>query len=156
MHDLDMVDARILLARDSSPEASIMEIAAALGISRNTVHIRLKRLSVDLMRPSSVAVPPAAVGRPLLAFVAMSVSQQQIESIYAAILAIPEVLEAHTTTGNSDLILRVVARDTADLHRVTQRIQLTRGVQRTSTSIATTEVIPYRTSPLLHQLATGA
>ncbi|WEH19882.1 Lrp/AsnC family transcriptional regulator [Streptomyces sp. VNUA24] len=156
MHSLDAVDARILLALDSSPEASLIEIAARLGVSRNTVHARLKRLrdSGALGAPSG-RLPAAALGRPLLAFVTLSVAQQQIDSVYAAIGAIPEVVEAHTMTGDADLMLRVVARDTVDLHRVTQRVQLVPGVQRSSTSIATTEVIPHRMSLLLHRLAAG-
>ncbi|MDI3403282.1 Lrp/AsnC family transcriptional regulator [Streptomyces cavernicola] len=155
MHSLDAVDARILLARDSSPEASLIEIGARLGVSRNTVHARLKRLrdSGALDTPSA-SLSPAAVGRPLLAFVSLSVSQQQIDSVHTAIGAIPEVVEAHTMTGDADLMLRVVARDTVDLHRITQAIQLAPGVQRSSTSIATTEVIPHRMSLLLHRLAT--
>jgi DNA-binding Lrp family transcriptional regulator len=100
-------------------------------------------------------VTPAALDRHLLAFMTLSVSQQEIDSVYAAIRSIPEVIEAHTTTGDADILLRVIARDTVDLHRVTQSIQSAPGVQRSSTSIATTEVIPQRMSLLLHRLATG-
>ncbi|KQP68059.1 AsnC family transcriptional regulator [Microbacterium sp. Leaf288] len=155
MYSLDAVDARILLARDSSREASLIEISSRLGISRNTVYARLKRLGEGgALGPPSGALAPAAVGRPLLAFVTLSVSQQEIDSVYAAIRAIPEVVEAHTTTGDADVMLRVVARDTVDLHRITQRIQLAPGVQRSSTSIATTEVVPHRMGLLLRELAT--
>ena len=52
--------------------------------------------------------------------------------------------------GAYDLI---VARDPIDLHRITQGIQLAPGVQRSSTSIATTEVIAHRMSALLQELA---
>lgn len=154
MYSLDTIDARILLARDSSPDASLIEIASSLGLSRNTVHARLRRLrDAGAFGPPSAGLSPTALGRPLLAFVTLSVSQQQIDSVYAAIAAIPEVIEAHTATGDADLMLRVVARDTVDLHRVTQSIQLAPGVQRSSTSIATTEVIPLRMSSLLHRVA---
>ncbi|HRN30373.1 MAG TPA: Lrp/AsnC family transcriptional regulator, partial [Terrimesophilobacter sp.] len=124
---------------------------------RNTVHARLKRLREHgALGTPSAALVPSSLGRPLLAFVTVSVSQQVIATTHAALAAIPEVVEAHTTTGDSDLMLRVVARDTADLHRVTQSIQLAPGVQRSSTSVATTEFIPQRMSPLLEQLAAQA
>lgn len=154
MYTLDAVDARILLARDESPDASLIEIAARLGMSRNTVQARLKRLrdSGSLGVPSSSVLPEAA-GRPLLAFVTVSVAQQSIDSVYASLASIPEVIEAHTTTGEADLMLRVAARDTVDLHRITQAIQLSPGVNRSSTSIATTEVIAPRMSSLLTVLA---
>lgn len=153
MHRLDATDARILMARDASQDASLVELAHRLGVSRNTVHARLRRLrDADALGPPSSALRPTALGRPLLAFVTLSVSQQTIDSVYAVIAAIPEVVEAHTT-GDSDLMLRVVARDTVDLHRITQRIQLAPGVQRSSTSIATTEVIGHQVSLLLQELA---
>jgi len=154
MHSLDAVGARILLAKDSFEDASLIELGKRLGLSRNTIHARLKKIrEANALGTASAALSPASLGRPLLAFVTLSVSQQSIDSVYAAITAIPEVVEAHTTTGDGDLMLRVVAQDTIDLHRITQRIQLAPGVQRSSTSIATTEVIARRMSPLLRQLA---
>lgn len=157
MVTIDATDAKILLARDAAPDASLIDIASRLGVSRNTVHARLKRIrDADSFRASSAALVPSAIDRPLLAFVSVSVSQQEIGAVYAAIAAIPEVIEAHTVTGDSDLMLRVVARDTVDLHRVTQSIQSSPGVHRSSTSIATTEVIGPRMAPLLQQRATGS
>lgn len=151
MHILDAVDAQILLARDGAHDVSLIEVGTQLGISRNTVHARLRRLrDGGAFRAPSTTLVPASVGRPLLAFVTLSVAQQEIYSVYAALESIPEVIEAHTTTGDADLMVRVVARDTVDLHRITQSIQSAPGVHRSSTSIATTEVIPYRISPLLH------
>ncbi|MGC2940994.1 MULTISPECIES: Lrp/AsnC family transcriptional regulator [unclassified Brevibacterium] len=127
-----------------------------LGLSRNTVHARLKRLRrTGALGSPSATLSPSSLERPLIAFVTLSVSQQLIDSVYEAIAGIPEVIEAHTTTGEADLMLRVIARDTVDLHRITQSIQLAPGVQRSSTCVATTEVISYRMSPLLDQLATG-
>lgn len=154
MNTLDALDARILLARDRAPDLPLIDLAHQLGISRNTVHARLRRLREggQLGAPSA-SVPPEAVGHPVLAFVTLEVSQRGIDSVYAGIAALPEVLEVHTTTGSSDLLLRVVARDTVALHRTTQALQAIDGVDRRNTMIATTEVVPYRMAPLLHQLA---
>ncbi|GMA28395.1 Lrp/AsnC family transcriptional regulator [Arenivirga flava] len=153
MHTLDALDASILLERDATPEATVLEIARRLQISRNTVHSRLRRLreSGALGAPSS-ALLAQHIARPLVAFVTVSVAQQHIDGTVAALRAIPEVLEAHTITGDADMMLRVAAADTADLHRITQRIQLAPGVRRSSTSIATTEVVARRVVPLLERL----
>ena len=154
MYTLDAVDARILLARDSAQEASLIELGNRLGLSRNTVHARLKRLrQTSALGSPSATLSPSSLERPLIAFVTLSVSQQLIDSVYDTISGIPEIVEAHTTTGDADLMLRVVARDTVDLHRITQSIQMAPGVQRSSTCVATTEVIPYRMSSLLEDLA---
>ncbi len=61
----------------------------------------------------------------------------------------------HYTTGDADLLAQVVAKDTADLHRVTKAILAIDGVDRTSTAISLAEVIPYRPRALLTRLADG-
>lgn len=154
MYSLDAIDARILLARDGAQDAPLIELGNRLGLSRNTIHARLKRLrqTAALGAPSST-LSPESLGRPLIAFVSLSVSQQSVDSVYATLEAIPEVVEAYTTTGDADVMLRVIARDTVDLHRITQGIQAAPGVERSSTTIATTEVIPYRMSSLLQKIA---
>ena len=157
MRILDAIDARILLAQEAPRDRSLLEIAAALHLSRNTVQARLKRLRDEgVLAAPSQRISTTALGRPLLAFITLSVAQPHIDAVYAAITAIPEVVEAHTVTGEADLMVRVVATDTTDLHRVTQAIQLAPGVLRSNTSIATTEVIPHRVTGLLRQLARDA
>ena len=71
------------------------------------------------------------------------------DPVAAHLTAIPEVLEAHTITGSSDLLCRVVARTNADLQRVIDEIVAYEGIQRASTAIALAEQIPYRTLPLV-------
>ncbi|WP_328675273.1 Lrp/AsnC ligand binding domain-containing protein [Streptomyces sp. NBC_00343] len=83
----------------------------------------------------------------------LSVSQAEPESVHEGLLDLPEVIEVHYTTGDADLLAHVVAKDTADLHRVTKAILAIDGVDRTSTAISLAEVIPYRPRALLHRLA---
>ena len=71
----------------------------------------------------------------------------------AHLSAIPEVLEAHTITGSSDLLCRIVARSNADLQRVLDGIVSYEGIRRASTVIALAEQIPYRTLPLVNSAA---
>ena len=62
---------------------------------------------------------------------------------------IPEVLEAHATTGADDLHCRVVARSNDHLQQVLNRILEVQGINRTTTVIALSEQIPYRVTPLV-------
>src|SRR5690625_4881631 len=112
MHSLDAVDARILLAKDSFEDASLIELGKRLGLSRNTIHARLKKIrEANALGTASVALSPASLGRPLLAFVTLSVSQQSIDSVDAASTAIPGGVEAHTTTGGGERKARLVATE---------------------------------------------
>ncbi|MEI4271516.1 Lrp/AsnC family transcriptional regulator [Klenkia sp. LSe6-5] len=155
MHTLDATDARILLALDDDPQASTMALATRLGLARNTVHARLRRLEDDgPLREPSRRVDITALGRTLLAFMTLSVSQRDAQAETAAALAaIPEVVEVLATTGDADLLARVVAVDTADLYRITELVLAAPGVERASTSIALVEVVPLRIAPLLEQRA---
>jgi len=70
-------------------------------------------------------------------------------------MALPEVIEMHATTGDADLLAKVVARDTAHLHEVTTSMLKIPGVQRSSTAISLAEHLPTRLRPLLVRAAEG-
>ncbi len=63
--------------------------------------------------------------------------------------AIPQVLEAHTTTGDGDLLCRVVARDTTDLQAVLDRVVASPDVRRTSSVVALSTPLELDVSRLL-------
>lgn len=151
---LDATDARILAALDDDPHATVLGLSRALGLARNTVHARLRRLeSGDALGPVTRRVRPSALGYPLVAFIEIEISQGMMRDAHSAISAIPEVVEAHATTGGADLLIKVLARDTADLHRLTNMLLDIPGVQRTNTAVSLDEVIPPRLAPLLDRLS---
>jgi len=155
MEVIDALDARIILALDDDPDATILALSRALGIARNTVHARLRRLAAEgALKPFSQRLDLAALGYELLAFISLSVSQTD-PGIVTGLLRLPEVISAHYTTGDADILLQVVAKDTRDLHRVTNAILAIDGVTRTSTVISLHEAIPYRPHALL-RVAAGA
>ncbi|MGW1272872.1 Lrp/AsnC family transcriptional regulator, partial [Streptomyces sp. NPDC002491] len=150
MRNVDAVDARLLLALDADPQATTVALADRLGLARNTVQSRLKRLeeSGHLKEPSR-RVDPAALGYPLLALITLSISQRVGRPTREGILRIPEVVELLVTTGDADLLARVVARDTTDLHRITDRLLEVPGVVRSNTAIVLMELQPLSVRPLL-------
>jgi DNA-binding Lrp family transcriptional regulator len=153
MTSLDPTDARILLALDDDPQATVVALAERLGLARNTVHARLRRM--DSLGPHSRRVVPEALGYPLMALMTLSISQRDRSQAGALLGEIAEVIELLATTGDGDLLARVVARDTDDLHRVTEAILAVPGVVRTSTAIVLRRVEPLRLSPLLRRLASN-
>lgn len=153
---MDSLDARILLAVDDDPDATSLALAQRLGIARNTLHARLQRLRASgAVREYSRRVDPAALGRELVAFVSVALSQTGRHRATAALTGLPEVVEMHATSGEADLLLKVVARDTADLYRVTGQILDIPDVVRTSTVISLREEMPLRTRALIEQVARG-
>jgi len=152
---VDPLDARILLALDDDPDATILSLSRTLGIARNTVQARLKRLEVTALRSFGQRVDPAALGYPLVAFVSLSISQSSGDAAADHLGRMPEVIEIHATTGDADMLVRVVARDTAHLYRLTTAMLAVPGVQRSSTSISLAEQLPTRMRALLETVAEG-
>ncbi len=154
MRQLDRTDARIVRALDEDPLATVVALARRLDLARNTVQTRLRALEESgALQRVSTRVRPQAMGRPVIAFVTLRITQGDIEKITAELSRVPEILEMHATTGDGDILAKVVARDPADLHRITRRLLDAHSVVRTSTAMAVLELVPARTAPLLDELA---
>ncbi|GLY15263.1 putative transcriptional regulator, AsnC family protein [Kineosporia sp. NBRC 101677] len=154
MTPLDGTDARILLALDRNPQATVVALANDLGLARNTVQARLRRMETSgVLSSTSRRVEPEALGYPLMAFVTVTISQRMRDQANAALAGLPEIVELLATTGDGDMLARVVARDTADLNRVTESLLDMPGIVRTSTSIVLKKIHSLRMDLLLERLA---
>jgi DNA-binding Lrp family transcriptional regulator len=100
-------------------------------------------------------VDPAALGYPLTAFVTTQVTQRGLDEVAAALAAVPEVLHVDGLTGETDLLVHVVAADAEDLYRIAGRILGIPGVERTNTALVMRRLVDYRITPLLHRATKG-
>ncbi|HTS97744.1 MAG TPA: Lrp/AsnC family transcriptional regulator [Streptosporangiaceae bacterium] len=152
---MDGLDARLIDLLAAEPRVGVLEASRRLGVARGTVQARLDRLrSHGVITGYGPDVDPAALGYRVTAFVTLEIRQAGGHDPVADRLAlIAEVLEAHTITGQGDMLCRVVARDNADLQRVIDRIVDVPGVVRTSTVIALAAPINYRVLPLVRAAA---
>lgn len=147
---VDELDARLIRLLATDPRVGVLEASRRLGVARGTVQARLDRLLArGVVRGFGPDVDPVALGFSVLAFATLEIAQGRGRDVAAHLKAIPEVLEAHTITGPGDLLLRVVARDNADLQRVIDRIVEVDGIVRTSTVIALSRPIGYDVLPLV-------
>ena len=153
MRHLDRTDARIIRALDDDPAATVVALARRLDLARNTVQARLRGLEESgVLQAVSTRVRPAALGRPVLAFVTLTIAQVDVGKLTQELSMIPEIIELYATTGDGDLLAKVVVRSPADLHSVTLKMLHCTGVSRTSTAMAMLELIGPRTAPLLDTL----
>ncbi len=148
----DHLDAALVHALARAPRTGVLELSRLLGVARGTVQARLDRLlrrGLLLLEP---AVDPAALGYPVTAFLTLELHQDTgRDAVTEQLSGIPQVLEAHTTTGSGDLLVRVVARDNTHLQEVIDAVVATPAVARTSTVIALQDVVRHRTLPLLDE-----
>jgi DNA-binding Lrp family transcriptional regulator len=151
---VDALDAKLLLLLTDAPRLGVLECARRLGVARGTVQARLERLTEQgVLGGFPPEVDMAAIGYGLTAFAVIEIAQGSRIEVAAGLAAIDQVCEAHATTGQGDLFVRMVARDHEDLQRVIDQVVGLPGVRRTNTSLALTTPIPPRVRPLLERIA---
>lgn len=151
---LDALDSRLLLLLSDEPRLGVLECSRRLGVARGTVQARMDRLDRrGVLRGFPPDVNLAAIGYGLTAFAVLEIAQGKRTEVAFRLAAIDEVCEVHATTGEGDLLVRMVARSNADLQRVIDEVVDVQWVQRTSTSIALSTPVPPRVRPLLERVA---
>jgi DNA-binding Lrp family transcriptional regulator len=147
---VDDLDRRLIGALRARPRAGVLELSRNLGVARGTVEARLAKLQArKVVTGFGPEIDPVALGYTVLAFTTLELSQGRLADVVAHLEAIPEVLEAHTTTGQGDLHLRVVAKTNEHLSHVLNRVLQAPGITRTTTVLALATQIPMRTEPLV-------
>ena len=147
---IDALDGRLIQALADTPRAGIMELARQLGVARGTVQARLDKLVArGIITGFGPDLDLTALGYQVLAFTTLEIAQGRLDDVVSHIRAIPEVLEVHAITGPGDLHCRLVARTNDHLQTVINRILEVQGIVRTSTVIAMTNQVSYRTLPLV-------
>lgn len=151
---IDALDAALIGQLAIAPRAGILELSRRLGVARGTVQSRLEKLVTrGVISGFGPNIRLPALGYGVLAFVNLEIAQGRLGDVVGHLREVPEVLEAHATTGQADLHCRVAAQDNEDLHRVIDRILEVAGINRSTTVIALSEQIPYRALPLVEALA---
>jgi DNA-binding Lrp family transcriptional regulator len=147
---IDALDARLIAALASMPRAGILELSRQLGVARGTVQARLDKLAArGVITGFGPELDPPAMGYAVLAFTTLEIAQGRLDDVVEHLKDIPEVLEAHATTGPGDLHCRVVARTNDHLQAVINRMLEVQGINRTATVIALSPQIAMRMLPLV-------
>jgi DNA-binding Lrp family transcriptional regulator len=150
---IDELDARLITSLAETPRAGVMELARQLGVARGTIQARLDKLQArGVITGFDPDLHLETLGYEVLAFVTLEIAQGRLADVVDHLADIPEVIEAHSTTGPGDLHCRIVARTNEHLQNVINRVLEVNGIVRTSTQIALTEQIGFRVLPLVAQL----
>lgn len=153
MTSIDRLDSELLGRLTSNARPGIAELAAALGISRNTVQARLQRLeNAGVLKGLRPVIDLDAAGAPVQAFVGLELNQRALEQVVVALSGIPEVIEVTTQAGREDLLVRVAAATLPDLQQAVGRMIDIPGVRHSNTTLSVSTPLPYRVQPLLDHL----
>lgn len=142
---IDDLDRRILQALRDSPRATLSEMAESVGVSRTTFKTRLDRLwDQGIIIGHETQLDLASMGFEVQAWVELSVRQGQLPLLQQHLQGMPQVIEAFSTTGTSDVQCRVVAGDTAALQKVLFEISECPAVTRRESSVILSSLVNHR------------
>ncbi|MBD8012622.1 Lrp/AsnC family transcriptional regulator [Microbacterium sp. NPDC077391] len=147
---LDRTDLELLTALAEDPRTTVVKLADRLRLSRNTIQARMARLEqTGVFESYERSFSTEVLGFPLQAFISIGVRQTELPRIIAELARVPEIVQAHGLSGSIDLLARVACRDARHLFDTDARILSIDGVERTETSLAMGEVIPFRVAGLI-------
>src|SRR3978361_407887 len=105
MTKLDRTDARMLLALCDAPRATGVQLAAALGLARNTVQARLSRWDQEkVLAPIDRCVAPRDLGYPLKAFIPAVGDQHRLDDVIVQLATIAQITQVTGLSGAADLL----------------------------------------------------
>ncbi|WP_280415016.1 Lrp/AsnC family transcriptional regulator [Nocardia carnea] len=156
MLTIDRLDVELLRVLERDARTGVVELASTLGISRNTVQSRIRRLEdAGLISGYRPEFDLARAGLVVQAFIALETEQGSLAKIVDELVKIPQVVEIHAITGREDLMVRVATATQPDLQRLIERIVGFAGVVHSNTALTLTTPLPHRAVPLLADMAKG-
>ena len=122
MDEMDRMLLRLLL-EDSAATAT--ELSRRVNLSVPAVNKRIARLKKSgVIECFTVRLNAERVGKGVQAFVLVAVSRYaKSEELLETVQADPDILECHAVTGEYDYLLKVCARDVAELERKLLRLK---------------------------------
>ncbi|MCG1003481.1 MULTISPECIES: Lrp/AsnC family transcriptional regulator [Halobacterium] len=117
--ELDETDREILRALQADARKPFSEIAREIEMSSATVHDRVNRMEeAGVIRGYHADIDPKEAGFGTSAVVGLRVEQGREQEALDRLADIDGVQEIHLTTGEWDIVLRVVAEDTGTLREL--------------------------------------
>ncbi|WOC51303.1 AsnC/Lrp family transcriptional regulator protein n [Bergeyella porcorum] len=137
-YDLDAIDKKIIHILTDNAKSSLAYISKNVGISTTAVHQRIKKLEQAGVIENSISfLNPRKIGYKVISYMGVYLEKpSHYQEAVKALQEINEVVEAHYTTGNYTIFLKVLCKDNDHLMTILNKIQKLKGVTRTETFIS--------------------
>lgn len=150
---LDELDRRILDLLQRDARNTLQDIARQVGLSAPGLQKRLTKLeNSGLILGHHTLLNRDILGYDLLCFVQVHLSHHELSRVHQfreAVQHMPQVLECYHLTGDTDYLLKVVAKNRKDLeHFLVEVLTPAPGVDRIRTSLVLNEVKATTALPL--------
>jgi Lrp/AsnC family transcriptional regulator, leucine-responsive regulatory protein len=142
---LDAMDRKILTALQVDGRTSNVDLSAQVHLSAPQCFRRVRALEErGVIRGYRAEVAPEKLGLGVMAYVSLNIDGGQfgrVRDVEADIRSFPQILECHTVSGDSDYLLKVVARDLKSLSQfLTDQLMQVPGVDDVRSMICLEEI----------------
>lgn len=138
-YQIDTVDRNILNILLQDARTPYLEIARKLIVSGGTIHQRIEKLKeAGIIEGSQINLNLKKLGYDVTVFIGVHLkSSKEITGVIKKLKAMPEVLEAHYTTGHYALLIKICTKSTSDFHRfLVEKLQPIDQVQSTESFLS--------------------
>jgi DNA-binding Lrp family transcriptional regulator len=136
--DLDSIDRAVLRLLQQDGRMTNAALAEAVGLTPTPMLQRLRKLEqAGVIARYTAVVDPAKVGRPILAFVHVTLKSHHLpvhQRFLGLVRELPEVVECHHIAGDEDFLVKVAMRDIAELEQLLFRMGASGTVARIKTT----------------------
>lgn len=146
-YEIDNVDRKILSILLQDARTPFIEIARKLIVSGGTIHQRVDKMkAAGIIEGSKVSINLKKLGFDVTVFIGVHLkSSKELTDVIQKLKAMPEVLEAHYTTGNYALLLKICTKSTSDFHKfLVEKLQPIDQVQATESFLSLDQPIRNR------------
>lgn len=150
---IDKLDARILSELRRDGRVANSALADKVGLSESACLRRVRRLEDEgFIDRYTAKLDLTKLGWGMSLLVRITLKGQtdtDLRAFEKAVSVVPEITECFLTTGEADYVLRVFARDSADIERLHGSV-LTKlpGVARVESSFVLREIVSGATPPI--------
>lgn len=150
---MDRVDKKILAELQVDGRLSVTDLAERVGLSLSPCHRRVRALEeAGVIQGYRAQLDARALGLNFSAMVFVTLREGNrgaVAAFEAAVVDIPEIIEAQRLFGEPDYLLHVVSRDLPAFQRLyDEQLAALPNVQRLTSTLVMKRVIQDRSLPL--------
>ena len=139
MDKIDKLDKKILSILSKNARIPFKDVAAECGVSRAAIHQRVQHLIDNgVITGSGFDVNPKSLGYSTCTYVGINLERGSMyRDVVERLMAVPEIIECHFTTGPYTMLLKLYARANEQLmDLLNNKLQSIPGVVSTETLIS--------------------
>ncbi|WP_341644650.1 Lrp/AsnC family transcriptional regulator [Thauera sp. SDU_THAU2] len=150
---MDRIDKKILAELQRDGRLSVTDLAERVGLSLSPCHRRVRALEeAGVIQGYRAQLNPGALELNFSAMVFVTLregNRQAVAAFEAAVLDIPQIIEAQRLFGEPDYLLHVVAHDLPAFQRLyDEHLSALPNVQRLTSTLVMKRVVQDRGLPL--------